>query len=152
VSLSLVRGSKSTQTTCEPFRTCSHPHPGLLLQARGSSVGMGWGGGISGKGPLARKRRLSLRERERNRARRVPFSSLGDPELPGSRLPQPQGGGGEPPSPSPRRLARALPAPARHQSAFRPSIFGTGPVLSTPGSVGKLWRWFPLAGGWECPR
>jgi hypothetical protein len=111
VSLSLVRGSKSTQTTCEPFRTCSHPHPGLLLQARGSSVGMGWGGGISGKGPLARKRRLSLRERERNRARRVPFSSLGDPELPGSRLPQPQGGGGEPPSPSPRRLARALPAP-----------------------------------------
>lgn len=84
---------------------------------------------------------MSLRQ-ERDRGCRVPFSSLRDPVLAGSRLPEPEVG-----KPLGRHAARrrrlALPAPARRLPAFGPCVFFAGPALPTPGNERKLCRWFP---------
>lgn len=71
----------------------------------------------------------------------MPFSSLRDPVLAGSRLPEPETVVGKP-------LVR-LAAQRRRPPAFRPCIFLAGPALYKPGNKRKLWRWFPLSGGWK---
>lgn len=104
---------------------------------------MGCGLGYFGKGSTRREKSEVPARQERNLGRRVPFSSLRDPVLAGSRLSEPRQSWGNP-SPasqfsaaaSPGRLA--LHAPVRSSPAFRPGVFLAGPALSTPRTERKL--------------
>lgn len=115
--------------------------------------GVGWGVGDSHKGvdppgevecPFGRQ--------EGDLGCRVPFSSLRDPALAGSRLPEPEAVVGKPlgrrsPAPPPRS-----PAPARRLPALGPCVFFAGPARPAPGRERKLWRWFPHSSGRKSPR
>lgn len=84
----------------------------------------------------------SCPRQKRDRGCRVPFSSLRDPVLAGSRLPEPETVLGKP-------LVR-LAAQRRPPSASLQALhLLRRPGLSKPGNRRKLWRWFPLSGGWK---
>lgn len=108
--------------------------------ARSPRVCIGYALGDFGKGATRQeKSKVVPAGQERNLGRRVPFSSLRDPVLAGSRLSEPEAVLGKP-------LARleasrhrlALLVPAHSSPAFRPGVFLAGPALSTPGTERKL--------------
>lgn len=125
---------------------CSHAHSGLLAAGGGSGrpagftprrlvrCGWMWGGvwGISIRGRPAGENRCPSRQ-ERDRGCRVPFSSLRDPVLAGSRLSEPEAVVGKP-------LARQPSGPASSSQArpsARPAIGGNYGGGSRPQAGGK---------------
>lgn len=140
-------GSKRWTRTCQLPRMRSLSLRSGLPAAGGGSGrpeggplmrgGVGWGPGdpYQGVDPLGQVQ-CPFGRQESDRGCRVPFSSLRDPALAGSRLPEPEAAVGKPlgrRSPAPPPSLPRSPAPARRLPALGPCVFFAGPALPAPG-------------------